>query len=352
MKLKLVIAGSLLLLLSGCRYLGGEDGWFRDRGDDYVDAQILPPMQIPSDLDSYTIDEMFVIPDPLLASSEVFNEEIPLPKPIETRGREGVIIQVLGDRRWIVIDATPGQVWPLIRDYWTQLEVILEYENPESGIMDTSWLEVDAIQETRHKYRVTIEPGLHSGYSEIYVLHLQNLRTDPIPIIVSWPEQSSSGSLEGQILDTISTFLADRNDVYQASTSSLLAGSIEAERKANLIQNSAGDEVLELKIDYDRAWVQIRQALDAAEVEIVTSDRDAAFFSVRFAGILDEDDEPGFIARLFTNAEDEVPETKDFTVRLVDLEGTVNVVTESEEEVEEGNELPSELLQVINENLT
>ena len=242
---KLIIIG-LFLPLGACGYLTGETGIFRNRIESYTDSQMLPAMTIPARLDSYTIDQLYVIPERLFATSEVF-DRIPLPKPIETNRRQGVIIQSLGGNDWIVLDATPGQVWPLVRDYWTRLEIILDFEDPSAGIMETSWLEVDNEIESRHKYRVTIEPGLHSGYSEIYVLHMQSSRSESAPTVLNWPESSDSADKERQILDTVSQYLADRNDVYQASTSSLLAGSIEAERKANIIENELGEQILELR---------------------------------------------------------------------------------------------------------
>jgi uncharacterized lipoprotein len=228
----------------------------------------------------------------------------------------------------------------------------LDYENPSSGIMETAWLEVENDLLTRHKYRITIEPGLHSGYSEIYVRHFENLRSDRIPLIINWPEESSSPDLERQIIDSISQYLADRNDVYQASSASLLAGSIEAERKANIVENDDGEQILQLRIDYARAWVQIRQALESAEIAIVESDRDEKFFNVKFAGIIAEEDEPGLIGRFFGGNDVEIAVEKDFVVRLVDLDSTVNIETQELEGAEEPSELTLELLQVINDNLS
>ena len=275
----------------------------------------------------------------------------PLPKPIETNRREGVIIQNLNDTSWIVLDATPGQVWPLVRDYWTQLEVILEYEDPGAGIMETSWLEVDSNLETRHKYRITIEPGLHSGYSEIYVIHVESPRSEPAPLVTTWPETSVSEDRERQILDSLSQYLADRNDVYQASSASLLAGSIEAERKANIVEGGQGQQVLELRLSYRRAWVLVRSALDEAGVTILENDRDMAFLNVRFSGI-SEEDEPGFIGRLFNRGDGEtVAVEQDFSVRLVDGGGIVTVIAEPLESVDDLPALAAELLFVINNNL-
>jgi len=59
--------------------------------------------------------------------------------------------------------------------------VILDLENPGSGIMETAWVEVDNDREKRHKYRVSIEPGLHSGYSEIFILHMESGETSQVP---------------------------------------------------------------------------------------------------------------------------------------------------------------------------
>lgn len=338
----------LPMLFTSCNYLAGESGIFRDRTPDYRDAQVLPPMKVPPELDSFTLDQLYVVPEAAPVTPVVF-ERVPLPKPIETGGREGVIIQSINEYRWIVIDATPAQVWPLIRDYWSQLQVILDYENPSSGVMETAWLEVDSELETRHKYRIHIEPGLHSGYSEIYVIHLQNLRSDPTPVIISWPEQSSSIERERQILDSISQYLADRNDVYQASSASFLAGSIESERKANIVTSPSGSQVLQLRLRYDRAWVVVRTSIESANIEIVDSNRDEKYINVKFSG-LEAEESPGFFSRLIGRGDEQVA-SMDFNLKLLETGTTIDVVAETSESSPEAERLREELLQIINENL-
>ena len=90
----------LVLILGACRFIGGEDGMlsgigiggeeglFSDDGG-YQTAEIIPDMRIPPELDSYTIDQLYVIPEPFSLDATAF-EEIPLPKPIEESRREGV----------------------------------------------------------------------------------------------------------------------------------------------------------------------------------------------------------------------------------------------------------------------
>ena len=358
-----IFIAAAITVISGCSSIGGGNGLFGIGGDEgllgiggdpetYRDARIMPSMEIPPELDSYTIDALYVIPESPVISGVTFDDEIPLPKPIETRRREGVVIQNLGDRRWIVIDATPAQVWPLVRDFWAQLNLELDVANPGDGFMETAWLEVGNAPETRQKYRVVVEPGLHSGSSEITVRHIQDLRTQPIPILVEWPEASDNLEMEQQILTAVSQYLADRNDIYQASTASLLAGTIEGARKANLIDNAGGSPYLQLRIDYDRAWVQVRQALNNADIEIVDSDRDGAVFNVRFAGLIQELPEPGFVRRLFgASRQQQELVFRDFTVRLQRNGDSIDVTSDALEELEEATQLNRELLQVIIENL-
>ncbi len=368
-----IILPAAMFAVSGCSFSGsgesgdesgglfgdvGESGIFGIGGapETYRDARMTPPMEIPPELDSYTIDALYVIPESPAIAGLPFDDDIPLPKPIETRRREGVIIQTLGDRRWIVIDATPAQVWPLVRDFWSELDLELDLADPGLGTMETVWLEAGNAPETRQKYRVAIEPGLHSASSEITVRHLRNLRTQPIPLTAEWPEVSDDLDMERQILDAISQYLADRNDIYQASTASLLAGTIKGARKANIVENAGGDPYLRLRIDYDRAWVQVRQALNNAEIEIVDSNRDNAVFNVRFAGIVSEQSEPGFVRRLFGGSNDARELVfRDFTVRLERRGDSIDVTSEPpaelDEELDEANRLNRELLQVIIENL-
>jgi outer membrane protein assembly factor BamC len=53
-----------------------------------------------------------------------------------------------------------------------------------------------------------------------------------------------------------------------------------------------------VRIDFGRAWSQLSQAIENAEIEITESNRDEAFYTVRFDGQVEEE-RPGFFRRLF-----------------------------------------------------
>lgn len=340
----MLMAGSM----SACSWLGigGEDGWLRDREGEYLEARIMPPMQIPPGLDSFTIDELYHIPE-LSPGDRAIYVTPPAPKPIDTRIREGVVVQRFGDRAWIVIGATAGQVWPTLRDYWSAEDVAIVMENPVQGVLETAWLPQSGTN-LRHKYRVQLEPGLHAGNSEIYVRHISDTGESPESMPISWPAESQNLERETAILASISLYLADRTDIYRASSVSMLAGSIELQGKARLIDAGPNNTQIELRLDFDRAWSQMTQAINNANIEILDSAREERRINVAFTGT-ENQEEPGFFGRLFGRGNDEVTRV-DFIVRLIENGDTISVQAETLS----GEAAPYEqdlLIRTINDNL-
>lgn len=339
----------MLLTLGGCGYLVGEDGLFPDRQGDYLESPVAPPLQVPAELDSFTLAESFPVPAAESISGGVFVTPPP-PRELDTRVREGVIIQRFGDRRWILIGATPGQVWPRLRDFWATAQVPIGAENPVAGTMETEWLETE--RGDREKYVSRIEPGLHAGNSEVYVVQVSEselLGANPQDVEVSHePERA------GQMLEGISVYMAERTDLYRASSVSLLAGSIESDSKANIIRGDSGEFILTLRIDFARAWGQVGQSLTSAGATIVDSNQDEARLLVEFTPAGDEE-ERGFFGRLFRGGSDEQPEVGPFTVRLVEQgEDMYHVVAELDSgsvPAAVAQQRQDELIQAISDNL-
>ena len=333
--------------LPACSWLGigGEDGWFRDRQGEYLRAQIMPPMEIPSQLDSFTIDELYYIPPEVPGDRELYVVP-PAPKPMDTRVREGVVIQRFGDRAWIVIGATPGQVWPRLRDYWSTVQIGLVMDDAVQGVMETAW--VEQTDGTRSKYRVAIEPGLHAGNSEVYVLQVTDNGDTPAGQVIDWPTRLTVTEPETARLASISQYLADRTDIYRASSVSLLAGSIEAQGKARLVSAGAGSTRLELRLDFERAWSQINQALGNANIEVLSAVRDDATFQVSFSG-QESAERPGFFRRLFRRGNQE-EQSAEFNVTLSEVAGGIHVEAETVSGDPEAY-LQDLLIRTLNENL-
>jgi outer membrane protein assembly factor BamC len=346
--LKVSLLAAALTATAGCSYLPGSNTVFRDRQGDYLVSPIAPPLSVPAELDSFTLEEMFPIPPENAVEGGAFITPPP-PRPLDYRVREGVIVQRFGDRRWILIGATPGQVWPRLRDFWSTAQLSVAVENPVQGIMETEWLTAEGREP--EKYRVRIEPALHAGNSEIYVVQISqsalgNAQTQDI---------LSSHDLEREntMLSAISLYLADRTDLYRASSVSLLAGSIDIDSKANVVRGATGEFQLELRIDYERAWGQVGQSLNSMGVEIVDSERDARYLRVLFAGVELEEDRPGFFKRTFSRGSRTNQQPSSFLVRLSpESDGIITVTAQPEmADGEEQRQLRDELIQAISDNL-
>lgn len=341
---------ALAVLLGSCSFLTDDTGIFQDRRGEYQNAPVMPEMRVPNNLDSYTLDQLYVVPEEVVASNQDFVANVPKPKPLESNRPEGVVIRRYAGENWIVIAASPGQVWPRVRDFWIQAGVSLVYENPVEGIMETDWLNSSAVSGNRDKYRIRIEPGLHAGSSEVFALQISRPRDAISSEMVVWPAVSESEDQEFEILQQVSQYLADRTDIYSSSSSSLLAGSLAGERKANLLETSANGPALELQISLSRAWAQVGQALERAEVQILERNRDGQSFNVVYTGVESGNNSPGFFSRVFRDNGDDIPEFP-FVIRLEETDSGILVLAESDDGSGADRRLQDELLQLILSNL-
>lgn len=352
MMVRVLLLAVLLPGLGGCRYLTGENGWFRDRQGDYLRAPIEPALQVPDNLDSFTLDQLFVIPPEREQATAEFIASVPRPKPLDTNRPEGVVIQRIGGEAWIVIAATPQQVWPRVRDFWIGRSQVLDYENPVEGIIETGWVDAASDLTRVEKFRVRIEPGLRPGSSELYIFTQERLRTTPPPVLPIWPATAANDGSGYTVLEQLSQYLADRTDIYSSSSASLLAGSLAGESKSNLVAGADGMPRLDLRIGMVRAWAQVGQALERAELSVISSDRDQGLYQVRFAGVDADTDAPGFFGRLLgrgdSGNEDDIPQ---FDLRLETTDTGVSVSVTTEPGTADGAQLAEELLQAVLSNL-
>ena len=342
----------LLFSLGACRFLTGENGYFRDRQGDYLSAPIEPDMRIPESLDSYTLDPLYVVPEQFALASGEFAKDVPRPKALDTNRPEGVVIQRIGGEAWIVIAATPQQVWPRVRDFWIERGQALDYENPVEGIMESAWVDAVADLSRLDKFRIRIEPGLRAGSSEVYVYYQDRLRLSPAPALPAWPSSSANDGTGYTVLEQLSQYLADRTDIYSSSSASLLAGSLAGESKSTLGPGPNGQQELNLRIGMVRAWAQVAQSLERSDIAVLDSNREDGLYEVQFAGNGVDVNRPGFFSRVFRRDGDENGTSlPHFQVRLENTGSGIRITATPNENTDENSRLAEELLQTILSNL-
>lgn len=334
----------------------GEDGVFRDRQGEYLQATTIPRTEIPEGMDGFIIDDLLVVPEIAADQSEAFLDA-PRPRPLEGRSDREVVIQRMVNRSWIVVDVSPGEVWPRIRDYFRQAGIEIAAENPTSGVMETGWFIQTGNVLNRDRLRVTVETGFQNNSSEIRLLHVSAPQATPAFDQVTWPAASVNPETEFALLTALSTYLADVADLYQASSVSFQASNIPSEGKATIVADPAGGELLRLQADFDRSWAAVGRALGRSSIEITEQDVSTGIYEVQYvpgSEVAEEEiEEPGFFKKVFTlnglfSSDDTLPAFP-LRVHLEDVETAVDLrVTPAEgTSSEEATEASEALLRLI-----
>lgn len=205
--LQTVLVGALLLSGTGCGYIFGDDGVFRDRSEDYKKAPETPPITVPTGMDAVPLRDIYVIPpvkDKFLSQGEF---EVPRPTPLSVgAGSDVVRIQKLGDASWALIGIAPGQVWPQVRNFMSASNMQIARADAQAGIMESNWLTVEG-QQLASRFRFRIEQGVQRGTSELHVLQMQQSGGAN-----EWPDKSDDPTQAAEMLKAVAQFLADSAD--------------------------------------------------------------------------------------------------------------------------------------------
>lgn len=269
---------------------------------DYKSAQKQPTLEVPPDLVAPTSDNRYAIPDTQgkgTASLSTYNQERKTSPTASTTllpDQDKVRIERAGTQRWLVVQATPQQVWPVIKDFWQENGFIINIDSPETGVMETDWAEdrakipqdgirnllgkvIDGIYSTaeRDKYRTRVEAG-KDGTTEIYISQrgMEEVYATEGKDQTKWQPRPPDPELEAEMLRRLML----RFGVEQNRAESLLANQ-QTPDQARVIKE-AGMPVLEMDESFDRAWRRVGLALDRVGFAVEDRDRSKGVYFVRY----------------------------------------------------------------------
>jgi len=298
MKIKtLAVLVATATTVSGCGMFG-EEGMFRNRSGDYRHAVEMPPLVVPEDMDSESIGQLYPVPPiPETAVTEHF-DTVPRPQPLAANSIDEVIrIQSLGDERWILSNRDPSEIWPRVRNILNRSGIPTARAEAAQGILETVWLEFKGDEESNHRYRFYIQPGVQMNSTEIKVLHDQMSKNGAEK--TAWPEVSVDDGREKDMVEILANALA--GDVT-SGTVSLLAQAIGGEQKVEFVTPKVADPYLLMRLDEERAWASLAYSLNRGGFTIVDQDRSAGTFYVNYTPP-EDDKEPGFFKRMLGRGE-------------------------------------------------
>ncbi|UZJ44782.1 outer membrane protein assembly factor BamC [Marinimicrobium sp. C6131] len=308
--------------LSGCSALFGEEGYFRNREDDYLKAASLKPLEVPGHLNSDATGQLYQVPE--LTQEDVAyaqdTEEFEAPRPealSATALVERVKIQRLDDDRWILVNVDPAELWPRIRAFLADNNLQVASTDTDLGLMETSWLSFKDDPDRIDRYRIRIDRGVQPDTSEIHVLHMSLDREGATQAQLSqWPASSSSKERETWMVDELAATLA-AEELGAAGGTSLIAQNIGGAVKARIVSVDS-EPVLELELARSRALATLTHSAQQEGFTIYDSDPASGVFYLGYRE--PPESPPGWLARLFGAEENpQPPETPYSLAELRDV---------------------------------
>lgn len=362
--LALVIAST-----SGCGWLYGEDGYFRDRGSDYLEARQTAPMQLPANVEAKRLDPLLPVPQQVANSTVEGEFEVPRPQALAVQGDASEFsLQKSGESRWLVAQRVPAEVWPVARQFFADNGFQISEERPQTGEFSTAWQRFDALSasmarrlssrvsgvapDSETRVRVRIEPGVQRNTSEIFVVSVE--RPAGSTEDVAFTHRSSNSSLDGALLDELLVSLA-RSAEQGSSVSLLAARDFDAPNRVSLSEDGNGNPVLSLGADFDRAWSSVGRSLEMADVRIDDINRSLGVYYINLAESAKKPEEqPGFFGKVFGSepSKEEIDARAErYQVRLTTVGDSVQVTVEKDLNTIAPADVARKVLDLIQENL-
>ncbi|MDX2352763.1 outer membrane protein assembly factor BamC [Stutzerimonas xanthomarina] len=336
--LALIISGT-----SGCGWLWGDDGYFRDRGSDYLQAQQVPPMQVPGDVELRPIEPLLPIPQQVADSRATGEYEVPRPQRLVAAEEVSEYsLQTSEDARWLVAMRAPSQVWASARQFFTDNGFQIAQERPQTGEFVTAWQTRDQLApalvrnlglgEGETRVRVRVEPGVQHDTSEIFLVSVQ--RPAGSSADVAWPDAPVNAERDRVLLDELQAGLNSSTVEGGGSASLLAEREYDAPSRVTLSEAGSGEPVLQLDTDFNRGWSSIGRALAASDILVEDLDRSLGVYYINLSeGAANPDEKPGFFSRIFGGAPDREEieaRAERYQVRITDVGGKVQVTLDKD----------------------
>jgi len=240
----------LAFLISSCSSLTGPEGAFPDTRYDFLDEELSNDVVTTEDLQLYTEENHYPIE---ITSGDTVFQEVPKPRQIfSAGGASEVQLRRLGDLLWVYVETLPSTTWPITRTYWETSEFQLLDANPETGVML-----IDFSQDINLK--ITIEHGIKESSSEIFLSAVKKTDNEKVDVD-SEQIQPYLEDIVNYIADSVGTF----------SGTSLAAQSLNDRKKSRIFSENE-KTVIELDLNFERAWSTVSRAISASQ--IISNDR-------------------------------------------------------------------------------
>ncbi len=352
----------------------------------YKSSRSLPPLEVPPDLSSATLNDSLRVPEATSGSATLSQLNTPSPQTVAANSGvlpnlDNVRVERNGDKRWLVVTAPPAQVWPRVRDFWLEQGFLIETEDASIGILETDWAEKRAVIKggfiqgivsklnnafygvaTRDKYRTRLERAGSDGETEVFVSHrgaeeVVNEAAVNLPSatdIRSWQPVPADPELEAEMLSRMMVFFGTSEEAARTQVADTRARPDRA-----TLQRDGDGSVLGLQERFSRAWRRTGLALDRVGFTVEDRDRSRGLYFVRYVDPEIEargKEEKGFFSKLaFWGDDDKRDQSSDgYLISLIggrDGEESTQVVVLNKEGERDTTQTADRILSLLHEQL-
>jgi outer membrane protein assembly factor BamC len=315
---KIALLVLALVALAGCDSIP-----FVDNSSDYKGASRGKPLEVPPDLTTLSTDDAYSVPGGTTYSTYSQDQggkqeqaEVLLPEA------DNVKFERAGSQRWLVVKAPPEKVWPVVREFWTDLGFAVRVEDPKTGVMETEWIDpadlakdekgnyLDKFQgwldklsslKNRQKFRTRIDRGSEDDATEIYMSHRsisdvtddgkERVRTIYGEVETGYKledpnrtktqeERAIAEDIDAELLRRLMVKLG----VAEKQSRTIIANPSQ-EKRATINKAADGSVTLALNDQLDRAWRRVGLALDRIGFLVEDRNRSQGLFYVRYSDI-------------------------------------------------------------------
>jgi outer membrane protein assembly factor BamC len=275
---------------------------------DYKSAGNVKPLEVPKDLSAPPTSDRYNIPEASSGSATAseYAAEGQGKGPNAAPGATPVLptqdkirFERAGSQRWIVVEAEPEALWPVIKEFWQDNGFLIDIESPQIGVMETDWAENrakipdSAIRNVltkfldsaysypeRDKFRTRLERSQDPGSTEVYISHRGmaeiNIAKDRYSEKNIWQVRPVDPDLEAAMLSRLAIRLGAREEQINAEVKT------PEQPKATISKNGELPEALLLVDSFDRAWRRVGLALDRVGFTVEDRDRAQGLYYVRY----------------------------------------------------------------------
>lgn len=274
-------------MLASCGLAKQAVGVFVNERDNYLEADQVETISVPSDLNSEEIVDLWEIPQIEDIPAAKYYASV-APRPVSIVGEADpdlVRIQKLGERTWMVLQRKPDSVWPLVRQFLTHNEIDVAQENPSEGVIVTkpmgvmssggenilySTIRTELPEATDDDYLVfKVEQGMRRGSSEIHMRYLSDANALKY---IDWSMPSPRSELTSEILRQMAQFEVD--EVIDEAVSRI-GQEVASVPKIELIRDAVGFPLLRFNVDFERTWATVLSAVERSPYGVASTERES-----------------------------------------------------------------------------